>query len=65
MTRREARKWVRQHWATFMNSADCPGLDGMSHADTNAISEVFTSESRRLARRLGLFRDFEELEPRR
>lgn len=62
MTKREARKWVRRHWATFMNSADCPGLEGMSEANANAIADVFGDESDRLARRLGLFRDFDPLE---
>lgn len=63
MTKREARKWVRQHWATFMNSADCPGLEGMSEEDADTVADVFVEESANLARRLGLGRDFERLEP--
>lgn len=58
MTEREARKWVRQHWATFMLMADCPDKA------PNEAANVFGEESRRLAGRLGLWRDFEPLEPR-
>lgn len=63
MDKREARRWVRRHWATFMNSADCPGLEGLSERDADAVFGVFVDESARLARSLGLFRDFDPLPP--
>lgn len=63
MTKREAQIWVRRHWATYMDGADCPELQGLPPADADAVADVFCDESRRLARRLGLHRDFDRLEP--
>lgn len=57
MTKREARKWVRQHWATYMDSADLP--DGAPYE----VFMVWSDESERLARKLGLHRDFDRLPP--
>lgn len=57
MTKRAARKWVRQHWATYMHGIDCPA------ECPEEVAEIWSEESRRLALRLGLFRDFDLLEP--
>jgi hypothetical protein len=46
LTKREARKWVRQHWAEFMRSADNP--DGIP----DEAAEVWSEECFRLAERI-------------
>jgi hypothetical protein len=46
--RREARAWVRRHWARFMLSADMPD-DAM---DCEHIWEVWNDEGRRCANRI-------------
>lgn len=50
LSKREARRWVRQHWQDFMRSADCPDLPLDDFGDS--IADVFCEESRRLAERL-------------
>ncbi len=51
--KREARRWVRLHWATFMESADVPAQhEQMPDAADDLIGEVWAEESARLANRI-------------
>ena len=48
-TKREARKWVREHFASYIENADM-GLDG--DEVNELICEVFTDESQKIANRI-------------
>ena len=54
MTKREAKKWIRQHWATLIWNMDCP------HNCPDAVANIFGEESQKLAVRLGLYKDFDQ-----
>lgn len=47
-TRRQARKWVRNHWARFAASADLPDDPDMP----SLAMEVWDDECQRIAHRL-------------
>lgn len=48
-TKREARKWVREHFASYIENADM-GLDG--DEVNELICEVFDDESQKIANRI-------------
>ena len=49
MTRREARQWIRGHWAQQIEWSDMPDLPPEYD---DAISEVWSDESARIAARI-------------
>lgn len=52
MTRREARKWIREHYANWVFHSDCPG------DMPEECNDVWQDEKVRCARKLGfLYRD--------
>lgn len=52
MNKREARKWVRRHWATFIWQDDMPDTKHLTKPQDDAISEVWGEECQRIAIRL-------------
>lgn len=48
--RDEARKWVREHWAEYIDKADHSGL--AMDADNYWIDDVFSDESAKIAKRI-------------
>lgn len=47
--RREARKWIRAHWAALI---DCADMGGVGDLECDAIDAVWSDECRAISRRL-------------
>jgi len=47
--RREARRWIRQHWADLIRGADMGGVGDMNN---DFLDEVWEDECRRISERL-------------
>lgn len=47
MTEHQARRWIREHWATFMWHADTPDGDV-----PELVHELWVEESRRMSSKL-------------
>ena len=46
LTEREARRWVREHWADFIHLSDCPC------GAPEEAANLWDSESKRIAARI-------------
>jgi hypothetical protein len=47
--RREARKWVREHWAALIRAAD---MGAVADLESDMIDDVWSDECQRIAERL-------------
>lgn len=48
-TKREARRWIRQHWAYIINNAD---MGGVADLDNQYLNDVWSDECKKISHRL-------------